>query len=37
MIREILYIALGFIIGIYKGDEIINWLIQIFTKLPNIF
>jgi hypothetical protein len=28
MIREILYAALGFILGLWKGEIILDWIIK---------
>lgn len=33
MIKEFLYICLGFIIALWKGDEIINWLVKLMEVI----
>jgi hypothetical protein len=30
MIKELIYITLGFLLALWKGDEIVNFLIKIW-------
>jgi hypothetical protein len=31
MIKELLYIALGFILGIWKGEVIVDWVMRLIS------